>query len=176
MSGNQGRYRDYLSSPAGSSPYRAGDSLATRGAAWSLLRYLADRASASDGDIWSRLVNNTATGVANLQSVFGDLTPLLRDWSLSHAIDDSPAASPEQSQKSWNWHSVFGGVDGLAALYPLPMTSLSPTQSSYAGAVVPGGSSYYDFVVPANGTATLTLGNQAGAASSNLQLVIVRTK
>ena len=176
MAGNQGRYRDYLSSPADGSPYRAGDALSTRGAAWSLLRYLADRASASDGDIWSRLVNNTATGVANLQSVFGDLTPLLRDWSLSHAVDDSPAASPEQSQKSWNWHSIFGGVDALAALYPLPVTSLSPAQSSYAGAVVPGGTSYYAFVVPANGTATLSLDNQSGAPSSNLQLVIVRTK
>jgi hypothetical protein len=53
---------------------------------------------------------------------------------------------------------------------------MSPTQSSYTGAVVPGGASHYAFEVPANGTATLSLGNQSGAASSNLQLVIVRTK
>jgi hypothetical protein len=31
-------------------------------------------------------------------------------------------------------------------------------------------------VVPASGTATLTLGGQSGAATVNLQLVIVRTK
>ena len=104
------------------------------------------------------------------------LTPLLRDWSVSHAIDDSPGASPEQSQKSWNWHSVFGGVDALPALYPLQVTSLSPTQSTYTGSVVPGGASHYAFVVPASDTATLTLSGQSGAASGNLQLVIVRTK
>ena len=176
MSGNQGRYGDYLSSPADGSPYRAGDSLSTRGAAWSLLRYLVDRTSASDGNAWSRLVNNTAVGVANLQSVFGDVAPLLRDWNVSHVMDDAPNASVEHSQKSWNWHSIFGGVDGIAALYPLPLNAMSPSTSTYAGAVVPGGAAYYSFTVPANGTATLTLGGQSGAAGSNLQLVIVRTK
>jgi hypothetical protein len=41
---------------------------------------------------------------------------------------------------------------------------------------VPGGSASFTFSVPANGTATLTLDGQAGAAGSNLQLVIVRTQ
>jgi hypothetical protein len=176
MSGNKGRLTDYLSSPAKTSPYRAGDSLSTRGAAWSLLRYLADRTSASDGDIWARLVNNTAVGTANLQSVFGDVAPLVRDWLVSNAIDDVPAASADFTQKSWNWHSIFGGVDALAALYPLPLIGMTPATSTYTGTVVPGGSSFFLFGVPANGTATLTLGGQSGAAVSNLQLVIVRTK
>ncbi|HKP16493.1 MAG TPA: hypothetical protein VJT85_10510 [Gemmatimonadaceae bacterium] len=176
MLGNQGRLRDYLASPADGSPYRAGDSLSTRGAAWSLLRYLVDRTSTSDGTVWSRLVNNTAVGVANLQSVFGDVAPLLRDWTVSNVMDDAPAASTELSQKSWNWHSIFGGVDGIAALYPLPVTAMLPTTPTYSGTVVPGGAAYFTFAVPTDGTATLTLGGQSGAASSNLQLVIVRTK
>ena len=91
-------------------------------------------------------------------------------------MDDAPAVSSELSQKSWNWHSVFGGVDGIAALYPLPVTHMSPATSSYPASVVPGGSAYFTFAVPANGTATLTLDGQSGAAGSNLQLVIVRTK
>ena len=176
MNGNAGRYRDYLSGPTTSSPYRTGDSLATRGAAWSLLRYLADRAASSDGDVWSRLVNNTAVGAANLQSVFGDLAPLLRDWAVSHAIDDTPAASAELSQKSWNWHSVYGGVDAIAALYPLLLMGMAPGTPAYTGSVVAGGSAFYTFTVPANGTATLNIGGEGGAAVSNLQLVIVRTK
>ena len=178
MSGNQGRLRDFLASPSGESPYRSGDDLATRGAAWSLLRYLADRAAASDGDIWSRLVNNTAVGTANLQSVFGDVAPRVRDWSVSNVVDDAPSVSvpAELSQKSWNWHSIFGGIDGIAALYPLPVTGMSPATPSYPGAVVPGGSAYFTFAVPANGSATLTLSGQSGAGASNLQLVIVRTK
>jgi hypothetical protein len=178
MLGNQGRLRDFLDSPAGESPYRTGDALPTRGAAWSLLRYLVDRASASDGDLWFRLVNNTAVGTANLQSVFGDLPPRVRDWSVSNAVDDAPSTSvsAELSQKSWNWHSIFGGIDAIAALYPLPVTAMTPATPSYSGAVVPGGSAYFTFAVPANGTATLTLSGQSGAAASNLQLVIVRTK
>jgi hypothetical protein len=176
MSGNANRYRDYLFAPANGSPFKAGDSLSTRGAAWSLLRYLADRAGSSDGNLWSRLVDNSAVGMANLQSVFGDVPPLLRDWSVSHVIDDSPGASAEQSQRSWNWHSVFGGQDGTAALYPLPINGMSPATGTYTGTVVAGGSSYYTFTVPAEGTATLNLSGQAGATGSNLQLVIVRTK
>ncbi|MFL5620146.1 MAG: hypothetical protein ACJ79A_17340 [Gemmatimonadaceae bacterium] len=176
MSGNRGRLSDYLDSPSSASPYRAGDSLSTRGAVWSLLRYLADRASASDGDIWSRLVNNTAVGTANLKSVFGDVAPLVRDWSVSNAIDDAPSASAEFSQKSWNWHSIFGGIDGLAALYPLPVIGMTPATPSYTGTVVPGGAAFFLFGVPANGTATLSLGGPSGEAVSNLQVVIVRTK
>ncbi|PYP81825.1 MAG: hypothetical protein DMD35_00265 [Gemmatimonadetes bacterium] len=176
MSGNQGRYRDFLSAPPDGSPYRVGDDLSTRGAAWSLLRYLADRARSSDGDVWSRLVNNTSVGIANLQSVFGDVAPLVRDWSVSNMLDDAPSASAELSQKSWNWHSIFGGIDGLSALYPLPANAMSPATPTYTGTVVPGGSAYYKFTVPASGTATLTLDGQSGAPGSNLQLVIVRTK
>ena len=175
MSGNTGRYRDYLSAPASSSPYETGDSLATRGAAWSLLRYLADRSASADGDIWSRLVNNSATGAANLQAVFGDIAPLVRDWSVSHAVDDTPSASADLSQRSWNWHSVYGGVDAIAALYPLAFNGMSPSTPTYTGTVVAGGAAFFTFKVPANGTATLNIGGQSGAAS-NLQLVIVRTK
>jgi hypothetical protein len=176
MLGNANRYRDFLFAPSDGSPFKAGDSLATRGAAWSLLRYLADRAGSSDGNLWSRLVDNSAVGTANLQSVFGELAPLLRDWSVSHVIDDSPNASAELSQRSWNWHSVFGGPDGTAALYPLPVNGMSPATSTYGGTVVAGGAAYYSFTVPADGTATLNLSGQAGATGSNLQLVIVRTK
>ena len=114
--------------------------------------------------------------MANLQSVFGDVAPLLRDWNVSHVMDDAPSAPTELSQKSWNWHSIFGGVDGIAALYPLPLTAMSPSTSTYPGVAVPGGAAYYTFAVPIDGTATLTLGGQSGAAGSNLQLVIVRTK
>lgn len=176
MTGNAARYRDYLSGPATSSPYRTGDSLATRGAAWSLLRYLADRNASSDGDIWSRLVDNTAVGAANLQAVFGDLAPQVRDWAVSHAVDDALGAPPELTQKSWNWHSVYGGIDAIAALYPLALTGMSPSTPAYNGSVVAGGSAFYTFTVPANGTATLNIGGSSGAAASNLQVVIVRTK
>ncbi|MDB4884161.1 MAG: Peptidase hyicolysin [Gemmatimonadetes bacterium] len=175
MSGNASRYRDFLSSTAKSSPYAAGDSLSTRGATWSLLRYLADQNASSDGDVWSRLVNNTAVGIANLQSVFGrDIGPMVRDWATSLAVDDIAGPAVTQ-QKSWNWRSVYGGSSGAAALYPLQVTAMQ-TATSYPGTVSAGGAVYYKLSVPANGTATLSLTGQAGATASNLQLVIVRTK
>ncbi|HEX7980566.1 MAG TPA: hypothetical protein VF461_18325 [Gemmatimonadaceae bacterium] len=177
MSPNVGRYREYLSAPSGSSPYRAGDDLSTRGATWSFLRYLADRKGSSDGDVLSRLVNSSVVGVANLQAVFGnDVGSYVRDWSAAQAVDDVQGATAELQQPSWNWHSIFGGVTASPALYPLPVTHMSATTASYAGTVVPGGSAFFDFTVPANGTASLTLDGQAGAPGSNLQLVIVRTE
>jgi hypothetical protein len=176
MTGNATRYQEFLSTTATSSPYAAGDSLATRGAAWSLLRYLADRNGSSDGDVWSRLVNNTALGVANLQSVFGQgIGAMVRDWSVSLALDDIPGASTELQQKSWNWRSVYGGSTGAAGLYPLQVTTMN-SGTSYTGTVVAGGAAFLKILVPASGTATLSLGGQSGAAASNLQLVIVRTK
>jgi hypothetical protein len=175
MAGNGSRYQDFLSTTTKSSPYTSGDSLTTRGAAWSLLRYLADRNASTDGDVWSRLVNNTASGVSNLQSVFGNSVALMvRDWSESLAVDDLPNAPDVAQQKSWNWRSVYGGPSGASALYPLQVTTMT-NATSYDGTVIAGGSAFYKLFVPANSIATLTLGGQSGAAS-NLQLVIVRTK
>ena len=177
MSANAGRYREYLAASSMSSPYRTGDDLSTRGAAWSFLRYLADRNGSSDGDVFSRLVNNSSIGITNLQAVFGnDIGSLVRDWSVSQAVDDVQGVAPELQQKSWNWHSIFGGVTASPALYPLPVTHMSASTSTYGGTVVPGGSAFFDFTVPANDSASFTLDGQAGAAASNLQLVIVRTK
>jgi hypothetical protein len=175
MSGNANRYQDFLTATTKSSPYTTGDSLTTRGAAWSLLRYLADRNGPTDGDVWSRLVNNTATGTSNLQSVFGTgVAQMVRDWSESLAVDDLPNAPDVAQQKSWNWRSVYGGPSGASALYPLQVTTMA-NATSYNGNVIAGGSAFLKLFVPANSIATLTLGGQSGAAS-NLQLVIVRTK
>jgi hypothetical protein len=177
MAANAGRYREYLTSTSTSSPYRTGDDLSTRGAAWSFLRYLADRRGASDGDVFARLINNSAVGIPNLQSVFGnDVASLVRDWSAAQAVDDVQGVAAELQQKSWNWHSIFGGVTASPALYPLAVTHMTASTSTYTGSVVPGGSAFFDFSVAANDTATFTLDGQAGAPASGLQLVIVRTQ
>jgi hypothetical protein len=109
--------------------------------------------------------------------VFGnDVGALVRDWSVAQAVDDVQGVAVELQQKSWNWHSIFGGVTASPALYPLPVTHMSASTPSYSGTVVPGGSAFFDFTVAANDTATFTLDGQAGASASNLQLVLVRTQ
>ncbi len=49
IAGNASRLRQYLLQPNVSSPYALDDSLPTRGAAWSFLRYAVDRVNAVDG-------------------------------------------------------------------------------------------------------------------------------
>jgi hypothetical protein len=170
MSGNAGRYRSYLLSPAKSSPYAANDSLSTRGGAWSLLRYLADRKATTDGDLFMRLVNSPDTGIANVQGVFGtDLATQVRDWAVSNAVDDMVTTDATLTQPSWNWHSVY---PSNGTLYPLSITTMQ-NGVSYSGAVTAGGAAYYKLGVAANSSATFSLSQ---ANSGNLQLVIVRTR
>lgn len=169
--GNTTRYRGYLFNPSRSSPYAADDSLNTRGAAWNLLRYLADRTASTDGDIFFRLANGPAVGMANLQNVFGkDVPTKVRDWATSHAVDDVAATTAELQESSWNWHSIYSSLFGG---YPLQLPSIVEG-TTYSGSIVAGGAAYYRFSVPSGGTATLTLGGASRASGSHLQLVVVR--
>jgi hypothetical protein len=170
--GNSTRYRSYLFRPARSSPYAADDSLETRGAAWSFLRYLADRAAPQDGNLFFRLANGPAVGLANLQAVFGKDTPTqLRDWATSHAVDDIVITSPALRQASWNWHSLFPAM--LGGSYPLQLPRMTDG-ATYSGSVVAGGAAYYQFSVPSGTSATLTLGGASRVGGSHMQLVVVR--
>jgi hypothetical protein len=311
MSGNASRYRSYLVAPSQNSPYSLNDSLPTRGAAWSLLRYAVDRLNATDGftagngqavttpadvtvaagaasgefaitlantslqggsvtnfllkstpgagtaslavaestapstmqvptveddpntlrrderfearlrarerveltplmgaarswyasqqmpspaslrsrstyastsfaeadaAIWFRLVNATTAGIANLQSVVGgDLAGFVRDWQVSHAVDDLAALNTQYQQRSWNWHSIYPNLSNPTSAYPLPVPTLS-TSANVNGTIVAGGAQYYRLFVPANGTATLSLSAPSGAVNPNLQMIVVRTK
>jgi hypothetical protein len=165
--GNTTRYRGYLFNPSRSSPYAANDSVNTRGATWDLLRYLADRAAPADGTIFFRLANGPATGMANLQAVFGnDIPTKVRDWATSHAVDDVAATAAELQQPSWNWHSIYTSIYGS---YPLQIPQIVDA-TPYSGNIVAGGAAYYQFDVPAGSKATLTV----SGTSRNVQFVVVR--
>ena len=175
MVGNAGRYRSYLQKPSSSSPYADNDSLPTRGGSWSLLRYLADHRSATGDKVFFQLVNSTLSGIENAQNVFGtSFTQDVRDWNVSHAVDDIAPVPAELTQPSWNWHSIYPALyqDGT---YPLKYQMMTDA-ASYTGKVAGGGAAYYKLTVPANGTATLTLGGQSASAGSHIQLVVVRTQ
>lgn len=171
--GNTTRYRSYLAKPASSSPYAADDSLTTRGAAWSFLRYLADHAAGGDGNLFMRLANGPGIGLANLQAVFGKDTPTqVRNWATSHAVDDVAATEVVLQQPSWNWHSIYTTLDGS---YPLQLPSLVDA-TTYSGSLVAGGAAYYRFAVTGESTASITLGGASRAGGSHVQLVVVRTR
>lgn len=175
MVGNAGRYRQYLLNPSASSPYASDDSLSTRGAAWDLLRYLADQKSTTGDKVFYQLVNSTTTGIANVQAVFGsDFASAVRDWNTSHAVDDVAPVPTELTQPSWNWHSIFPVLYKTAS-YPLKYTVMTDA-TPYTGSVTAGGAAYYKLAVPAGGAATVTLGGQTQSAGSHMQMVVVRTQ
>ena len=160
MSSNASRYRSFLEKTTENSPFNDDDSLETRGAAWNLLRYLADRkagGSTSDAATWQALVNTAKIGVPNLSTVFGsDLPTRVRDWNVSHYMDDLVTALPaEFGQASWNWHSLYKALSKSGPAYPLQVKTFAAGAAS--GTVLGGSAAYYRFSVPSNATATITL-------------------
>ena len=160
MGSNASRYRSFLAAPSENSPFNTDDSLETRGATWNLLRYLADRkagGATSDAATWQALVNTARVGVPNLSAVFGsDLAARVRDWNVSHYIDDQVNGLPaEFSQPSWHWHSLYKALGGSGPAYPLEVKTL--TGGSATGTVLGGSAAYYRFSIPPNTTATITL-------------------
>jgi hypothetical protein len=146
----------FLDNPPRGSPYADDDSLSTRGAAWSFLRYAADRATATDqATIWQRLVNSPTVGLENVRQVFGsDVTGLFRDWATMLLLDDVPGAEARFQFASWNLRSVLAALDG-AGVYPLRTTSLVDGAQSTAS-IAGGGAAYLRFAVGAGKTASLS--------------------
>jgi hypothetical protein len=164
---------EYLRNPDTASLIGA-DGLATRGAAWSFLRYAADRKAvgpglakaASEAAFWRSLTASGAHGLANLERAFGAL-PLewIHDWLVSPYADDlAPGLDPRFRQPSWN----------ARALYPFLRT---PTGSSYgeyplkervladgatlALTIPAGGAAYARFAVPRGGRAEIRTASTA---------------
>jgi len=152
---NSSRYHDYLTAPSKNSPFRADDSLSTRGATWNLLRYLTDRKGTSETATWQALARGPSVGNTNLKDVFGgDLPARVRDWGVSHYMDDLISGLPaEYAQESWNWHSLYKAI--YKAPYPLEVKAF--TGGTVSGELIEGSAAYYRFSIPPNTAATFTL-------------------
>jgi hypothetical protein len=168
---NFGRYESYLERPSDFSPFSSNDSLETRGATWSFLRYAADQRASSDGDIWNRLVNSSSTGFANLAQVFGaDVLGLTRSWSVSVATDDLASVASTYQQPSWNSRDIYAALLS-STVFPLATRTLSSTAPT-AITLVAGGSAYLRFGVGAATSPTISWTTQNAA----VQMTLVRTK
>jgi hypothetical protein len=167
---NFSRLSTYLAAPSSNSPFADNDSLATRGATWSFLRYAADHTGSDDGTTWFQLVNSTTSGIANLTNVFGsNLTMLARDWATSVFADDIAATDTRFQQPSWNMRSIFGALQSNGG-YPLATTTLGTTPSTIT--VTSGSAAYLRFAVAAGQIATV----QWSTLPSTVQLTLVRTR
>jgi hypothetical protein len=177
MRGNFGRYSVFLEGPHLSSPMATNDQLATRGAAWALLRYAADRAGAVDGDLWRRLVDGKNTGAANLDDALAGTgmtaTGALKDWSAAVAVDDlHPAVDPALTQPSWHFSTamaVLGYRSGPATFALLDGQPLSFQ-------VRAGGSAFFVFAADAGRQALVQITSGGGVAQPGMRLTLVRTR
>jgi hypothetical protein len=177
---NQNRYRQYLGATETQGPIGATDAdddLFTRGAIWSFLRYSADRIGANgEAAFWFKLVNNNATGMANLTSALG--TPAaswLRDWAISNYMDDNTSGSDARFvQPSFNFRSIMtnGGTEGS---FPLSTRALSTTGTSTV-ALAAYGVAFLRFSVPTGQDALLTVTSLSQSLPSSVQLAIVRVR
>lgn len=167
---NFSRLGSFITNPSVNSPYASNDSLATRGAAWSFLRYAMDQQTTPHEELLFQIVNSASTGLTNLRTVFGnDLTPLFRDWTSSFLLDDVSGATSRYQQRSWNLGSIFRAIT-TAQNYPLSTQSLTSGAPKSVG-LVGGGSAYLRFGVAAGGTASVTW-----TAPAAVQTTVVRLK
>jgi hypothetical protein len=173
------RLLEYLENPEGNSPYASNDDLATRGATWQLLRYAADRSTASQQTIWRGITNSRTAGIANFTSSFGDFIPIVRDWATAQYMDDvGTQVAAVHQQPSWHFRSIMPRL--VSAATPPPPYPLR-TRSLVAGTPLSltlrsGGAAYLRFGVAANATGTITPTSTGGAVPAAVSFTVVRTK
>ncbi|MGH7619819.1 MAG: hypothetical protein ACREPM_21610 [Gemmatimonadaceae bacterium] len=176
------RFEVFLDKPNATSVYGGLDSLETRGAAWNLLRYLADHAAGSEVSTWQALVNSTTTGQLNLARVFGgNYMTQIGNWAISVLSDDVAGVSDARYlEQSWNMRSIFPNLvdsnGNRLGSYPLRVFGLSD-QSPVSTSVWAGGTAYLKFSVSPGSQASIDWGTTAGLPVSPLmQFTVVRTK
>jgi hypothetical protein len=178
---NFGRYDEFLSEPAQTSPYADNDDLNTRGATWNLLRYLADHHGTGDGQTFFQLTNGPDTGQVNLSHVFGaDYLTQIRDWATSVFSDDVTGLTDARFlEQSWNMRSVFPGLSNgnnqALGKFPLSVVPLSDAQPANL-LVNAGGVAYLRFTVPAGSQASIDWTSSGLPVSPFFQFTVVRTR
>jgi hypothetical protein len=178
LRGNFARYSMYLRSPELNSPISSDDFLATRGATWAFLRYVADRAGPTDGTFWRRLVNSPTAGIANIDAELSGtgLTALqlLRDWSTSVFTDDNLESGVAVFQQpSWNFVTGMPAVGLTFGL--VPPVLLNGVVRAFA--LRAAGSSFMRFAVPATGEALVQVTGPLGAPlPAGVRLTVLRTR
>jgi hypothetical protein len=177
---NHNRFAQYLLSPDQDSPYDRAfgedDDLATRGAAWGFLRWVADQRQPAGNDqaLWYNLVNNDLTGLENLEDVAGgNAVDLFRRFAVATYTDDAVGgAAAVFSHPSWNYRSLYARVSNGFPLEVMHLSSTAPTNVT----LVAGGTAYLRAGVNANQRASVRVTAANTVPTAALQVMIVRTR
>lgn len=173
MAPNLGNLGRYLERPDTAS-LMGRDQLATRGAAWSFLRYAADRREVGDETFFFELVNSTAVGLDNLdRAVAGSAVDWLQDWTVALiADDDVPGLDPRYTQPSWNFRDLYAAIDRPYPLNPPTLAAGVPRGLSLRA----GGVAYLAFGVAAEGRAALHVETDGATPPRSLRGTFLRIR
>lgn len=152
--------------------------LDTRGAAWSYLRYVADRHPGGDQPLWFSLVNANAVGLANVSQAIG-ASPLtwMRDWGVAAYTDNAvPNVGTDYRLQSWNFRSILPGFQKYDQ-FPLKTRSLGDGSETLT--LAPGASAYLRFGVAPATQAEIrttsgggTVAGSCGSGATTLNLAV----
>lgn len=173
---NFGRLWDHLEAPSSSGLYDDDDDLATRGAAWMFLRYLADRRAGDDRQLWFDLLNHNTVGLTNVSrfTTGGTIQQWIRDWHISVYTDDAVTTTAEYRQPSWNYRSIYGALNN--GVYPLAKRDLA-NGTPLTFSLRASGAAYVRFGVAAGGQAApIQVRQGANALPATVTISVVRTK
>ena len=133
--------------------------------------------SGTENAFWFKLVNSTATGLANLTAALGSPpSSSMRDWAISVFLDDnSTNVDPRFLQPSWNLRSLFTNNGTSIAPFPLFTRTLADTKQTSL-TLAAGGVSFIRFSVASGSDALLTLTSNGGPVTSGVQVAVVRVK
>jgi Bacterial Ig-like domain (group 2) len=172
---NYTRLRSWLQRPDTTGAFKDNVTSSQQGATWAFLRYAADRVNGTEADFWASLVSSGLSGRANLEAaVNGDPNDWLRDFTAAMYADDAVGGiAAEYQNPSWNYRSVFGGLNGSYQLVPRALSNGTPLTLSYSRG---GGSAYARFGVAQGAFASVTALSGGTVPSSPYSMIVVRTK
>lgn len=185
---NFGRLYDHLRNPEVTSPYATDDSLSTRGAIWSFLRYAAGRQAnaAAEATFLKSIANSTTSGIANLTNAMpgGLFASYLNDWAVATMADDYaqlPANLLDDRYKfpSWNFRSIYPNVrigsSTTLGTYPLS-TRLIRNNIAQRLNLAGGGAGYFRFAIPSGKSGVIGVSTNGGAPASALKFSVIRVR
>lgn len=180
---NLDRFAAMLRQPAQSS-FMGEDALTSRGAAWSFLRYIADRRGGDETAFWRGLVRDARTsGLDNLERVLGeDPRGWMTDWAAALYLDDVSGITPPARYQlaSWNFRDIYPAAGNLWPgsfynQYPLQVSSLSLISGNNYS--LQGGSTFYlrtGVATGGMGAVRVTVGNLP--PPSRLRVVVTKLR
>jgi hypothetical protein len=176
MYNNLGRFDRYLQSPHDWSPMGT-DGHETRGAAWSFLRYVADRDPSDDGAFLRALVDSRSAGLESLAGALGqDPLRMMEDWSVSVLADDFGSAMPTlYQQPSWNLRELISALRVVDRRYPLRLIPLEDGPG-FSVRMRVGGAAYPVFSIDAGKRGLVRVHTDDASPDRTLRTVLIRLR